>query len=435
MSATREVRFGYGANGVRLTLPAGRFTTLTGTPPAAGSEPAGLLRAALDAPVDAPPLRALVRGGDRVTIVVSDGTRVTGAGELLPELLRYLDDAGVPASRVRILFALGIHRRQTAAERAAIIGAEVAERVENVDHDCDDEASLTELGSNGATAGVRLNRLLLDGSLVIATGAIGFHYLAGFGGGRKSILPGVAGRASVRDFHSRSLDPAPGGARHPRVAPGVRAGNPMDEVATTVATALPRAFLINTIMAKGIAAIVAGDVARAFDHGCARYREWFTLPIPARRPVVVVSAGGAPRDRDLVQSQKAIAAGAAALAPGGRMLVLAECGEGTGNAELASWFDHPDRAAHVAALRARFSVPGQTALALREHAERCRISLYSALPPDLVARSGMTPVAHPDEFFAAVTREYGGDVEGFVLPEGGRYLPVVDAGARPGAPA
>ncbi len=430
MSTAREVLFAYGATGVRLALPPGRFTALAGTPPAPASDPRAALRDALDAPVGAPPLRALVRADDRVTIVVSDGTRVTGVGELLPELLRYLDGAGVPASRVRILFALGMHRRQSAAERAAIIGAEVAERVESLDHDCDDEASLTALGSNGAIAGVRLNRLVLDGSLVIATGAIGFHYLAGFGGGRKAILPGIAGRASVRDFHSRSLDPAPGGARHPRVAPGVRAGNPMDALATAVATALPRAFLVNTIMAKGVTALVAGDVARAFDYGCERYRRWFTVPIPARRPVVVVSAGGAPRDRDLVQSQKAIAAGAAALAPGGRMLVLAECGEGTGNAELASWFDHPDRAAHVAALRARFSVPGQTALALREHAEHFRIALYSALPPDFVARSGMTPVEHPDEFLAAVTREYGGDVEGFVLPDGGRYLPVVDGGAR-----
>jgi len=109
------------------------------------------------------------------------------------------------------------------------------------------------------------------------------------------------------------------------------------------------------------------------------------------------------------------------------MLALAACAEGTGNAELGSWFEHPDRAAHVAALRARFSVPGQTALALREHAERFRISLYSELPPDLVARTGMTPVAHPDEFLATVSREYGGDVEGFVLPDGGRYLPVVES--------
>ena len=109
------------------------------------------------------------------------------------------------------------------------------------------------------------------------------------------------------------------------------------------------------------------------------------------------------------------------------MLVLAACGDGLGNAELGSWFDQPDRARHVAALRARFSVPGQTALALREHAERFRISLRSELPPDVVARMGMTPVVHVDEFTNAVAREHGGDVEGYVLPDGGRYLPLVEA--------
>ncbi len=428
MTAARELVLRYGAGAVRVALPPGRFTTITGSPPAPAQDPHVALREALERPIDAPPLRAHLRGGDRVTIVVSDGTRVTGIRELLPALLAYLEAAGVSPSRITILFALGMHRRQSAAERAAIIGPEVAERIAHLDHDCDDEAALTAV-DDGAGTRLRLNRLVADGGLVIVTGAIGFHYLAGFGGGRKALLPGVAARESVRDFHRRSLDPAPGGGRHPGVAPGVRAGNPMDELACAVAARLPRTFLLDTIVARGIAAVFAGDVQAAFDRGCERYREWFSVPIPARRPVVVVSAGGAPRDCDLVQSQKAIAAAAAALAPGGRMLVLAACGDGLGNAELGSWFDQPDRARHVAALRARFSVPGQTALALREHAARFRISLRSELPPDVVARMGMTPIVHVDEFTNAVAREHGGDVDGYVLPDGGRYLPLVEARA------
>jgi hypothetical protein len=111
------------------------------------------------------------------------------------------------------------------------------------------------------------------------------------------------------------------------------------------------------------------------------------------------------------------------------MLVLARCPDGAGQSDLWRWFDHPDRAAHLRALHADFTVPGQTALALREHAERAEIHLYSTLPPDRVARAGMHPVARLEDFFAAVRRRHGADVAGYVLPEGARYLPIVEASA------
>jgi nickel-dependent lactate racemase len=139
---------------------------------------------------------------------------------------------------------------------------------------------------------------------------------------------------------------------------------------------------------------------------------------------VIVSAGGAPRDCDLVQAQKAIGAGAAALAPGGMMLVLAACAAGAGQQELLRWFAHPDRTAHIAALRADFSVPGQTALALREHAARARIYLLSELPPETVRATGMIPIARVEDFLGEVTRRHGADALGYVLPEGARYLPL-----------
>jgi nickel-dependent lactate racemase len=426
-----ELSLAYGAGRLLVAPPAGRFTTLVAVPPPAVADPAASLRAALDAPIEAPPLRELIRPGDRATIVVSDATRVTGARELLPPLLAYLDSAGLSAERVRILFALGIHRPHTPAEQAAVIGGEVAARVAHVDHACDDERELETFTLEGPAASVSLNRQVLDGSLVIVTGTIAFHYLAGFGGGRKAILPGVAARESVREFHSRSLAAEAGAGRHPAIESGARAGNPLDAFATRVAETLPRSFLINTIMAghSGVASIWAGDLTAAFDRGCEAYCAQFAVPIPERRPVVIVSAGGAPRDCDLVQAQKAIGAGAAALAPGGMLLVLAACGEGAGQGELLRWFAHPDRASHVAALRAAFSVPGQTALALREHAARVRVYLRSELPPDVVARAGMVPVARFEDFSNEVLRRYGPDVEGYVVPEGARYLPVAPAAA------
>src|SRR5205085_6685318 len=117
------------------------------------------------------------------------------------------------------------------------------------------------------------------------------------------------------------------------------------------------------------------------------------------------------------------------LGAGGMMLVVARCGEGAGQPELLRWFDHRDRAAHVRALHATFSVPGQTGLAPREHAERAEVYLYSTLPPDIVARIGVRPVDSVVDFFAAVARRYGDDVEGYALAGGACYLPVAAAAA------
>jgi len=425
MTTTAAV-LAYGDARLRIDLGPGRFTTVAPAPPAALVDVPAALRAALATPIDSPPLAACVRPGDRVTVVVSDGTRATGIRALMPTLLEELERAGVPAARVRVLFALGIHRRQTAAEHAAILGPEIAARIAHADHDCDDDAAHAGLGGDGPAGDLRVNRQVLEG-LVLVTGALGFHYLAGFGGGRKALVPGVAARASVRAFHRHSLAVDPAAGRHRAAAPGVREGNPLDALATTAAARVPRAFLVNTMMVPdGIGGLVAGDLRAAFARGCETYRAAFSVPLAERRPVVVVSAGGAPRDGDLVQTQKAIAAGAAALAPGGMMLVLARCAEGAGQADLWRWFAYPDRAAHLRALHADFSVPGQTALALREHAERAEIHLYSTLPPELVARTGLRPLARLEDFFAAVARRYGGDVTGYVLPEGARYLPVVE---------
>jgi nickel-dependent lactate racemase len=428
MSAT-AIALAYGTARVEVPLSAGRFTPLVASPfPPLADLPAAL-RATLAVPIASPPLADCVRPSDRVTIVVADATRATGVDRVLPTLLAELDHAGVPCARVRILFALGIHRRQTEAEHAAILGREVAERVAHADHDCDDDAHVP-LGGDGELAGMRLNRQVLEGDLVLVTGALGFHYLAGFGGGRKALLPGVAARASVQAFHRHSLSSDRSAGRDAGVAPGVRAGNPLDALASAAAARVPRTFLLNTMVTPdgAIGAIVAGDVEAAFACGCEAYRSRFAVPIEERRPVVVVSAGGAPRDCDLVQSQKAIAAGAAALQPGGMMLVLAACADGVGQSDLLRWFAHPDRAGHLRALHAEFTVPGQTALALREHAERAEVYLHSTLPPDLVARTGLRPVAHVDEFFAAVARRYGRDVAGYMLPHGARFLPVVVAG-------
>ena len=427
---TASVPLAYGTSRLDVHLSAGRFTPLVGAPLPPLTDPAAALRAALAAPIAAPPLAECVRPGDRVTIVVADATRATGVDRLLPTLLAELDAAGVGCARVRILFALGIHRRQSVADHAAILGREVAERVARADSDCDDDTAHAPLGGDGVVGGMRLNRQVLEGDLVLVTGALGFHYLAGFGGGRKALLPGVAARASVQAFHRYSLSPDPTAGRDAAIAPGVRAGNPLDALASAAAARVPRTFLVNTTLTAdgGIGAIVAGDVEAAFARGCEEYRSRFAVPIAARRPVVVVGAGGAPRDCDLVQSQKAIGAGAAALQPGGMMLVLAACADGIGQRDLLRWFAHRDRAAHLRALHADFTVPGQTALALREHAARAEVYLHSTLPPDLVARTGLRPVAHVDEFFAAVARRYGRDVEGYLLPYGARFLPVTAGG-------
>ncbi|MGH8058006.1 MAG: lactate racemase domain-containing protein, partial [Candidatus Entotheonellia bacterium] len=222
-----EYSLKYGRTSITVDVPFGRPL---GVLEARASEPlknpAVAVTEALENPIDSPPLKEIVRPSDQVLIIVPDITRPAGASIYMPVLLNRLNELGVPDGQISVLFALGHHRKQTHVEQVGILGAEVAARVEFLDHDAYDKASMVFLGTTRHGTPIWVNRRVIDADKVIVTGSISLHYFAGFGGGRKCIIPGVAALETCQATHLHVFNKE-GTGKNPLARTGILAGNPV----------------------------------------------------------------------------------------------------------------------------------------------------------------------------------------------------------------
>ena len=367
------------------------------------------------------------RPGEKVVIVTSDITRPTGSEVYLPLLVARLNAAGVRDRDIEIVIALGIHRKQTQAEQKRIVG-ELYGRIRVTDHDCDDPGALVYLGDTSRGIPVELNRSVALADRLILTGAVTYHYFAGFGGGRKSLLPGVSSRRSCLASHFALLNQGEGSGKHPKAVTGVLEGNPVHEAMLEACALRPPDFILNTVLTpdKRILAVFTGDWREAHSAGCRFYAQLFSYPIREKADLVVVSCGGFPKDINLIQAHKSMEYASRALKPGGVMLLLAECRDGYGNATFFDWFRYPTCGLLESALRKRYEINGQTAWSVKEKAERFRIVLVSKLAPEEVCAMGMIPaqtVGHALDLALPMLPE---GFTAYLIPEGGTVLPVLE---------
>lgn len=417
-----HIELGYGRGFVPFDFEGSRFEVLE---PAATGEEAltdAEIGAAIDDPFDSQPLEEIISPGESILVVVSDATRATGSAQVVHLLVRRLIQLGVAPYDLRIIFATGIHRRTAREEKAELLTPFIVQRVRTIDHDAADESQHVSLGETERGTPVELNRALLDHSHVILTGAVGFHYFAGFTGGRKSVCPGLASRRTIEATHLLALDFEKGG-RRAGVGTGRLDGNAVHEECERVAAEVAPSFLINTVVdEKGrVVRLYAGDWRTAHRLACAEYADSHAVKIEAKRRVVVASAGGAPHDVDLIQAHKALEMASHACEEGGHIVLVAECADGLGRADFLKWFDAANSRELEANLRAGYEVSGQTAWSLMTKAERFRVQLVSALPDDDVRRMRMTPARTIEDALAQIEA----DADGYLLPRGAAFMPVV----------
>lgn len=378
---------------------------------------------ALDDPIASPPIDELVSSDDSVLIVVSDATRATASAQIVNLLSRRLVQAGVSPASMAVIFATGIHRPVTEKEKAELLTPFIVQRLRILTHDAYDQSKLQAFGKTESGVTVELNSALKEFSRVFLTGGITFHYFAGFTCGRKSICPGLASAKTIEATHMLALDFESGG-RKTGVRAGALDGNAVHEECERVASLVAPTFSINTIVNEDKQAVrlYAGDWRLAHRAACDYYLEHFSVPIPSKRDIVIVSSGGFPHDINLIQAHKALDMAALACNDGGTILLLAECSDGLGRPDFLKWFDAPDARALAARLVNGYEVNGQTAWALLTKAERFRVCLVSELSPDDVRRMRMIPVRTIEEAL-----EQAGNGEGFVMPRGAAVLPRVGA--------
>jgi nickel-dependent lactate racemase len=417
-----HVELGYGRGTLAFEFEGGRFDVLepaaTDERPLTDSE----IGAAIDDPYDSQPLEEIVSPGESVLIVVSDATRATGSAQVVHLLVRRLVQLGVAPVAMRVIFATGIHRRVTREEKAELLTPFLVQRIRTLDHDAADPARHISFGETERGTPVELDRALFDYSHVILTGAIGFHYFAGFTGGRKSVCPGLASARTIEATHLQALDFERGG-RRAGVGTGRLDGNAVHEECERIAAECAPSFLINTVTDERgqVVRLYAGDWRAAHRRACAEYADSHSVKIPERRALVVASAGGAPFDINLIQAHKALEMASYACAEGGDIVLVAECADGLGRPDFLKWFDAADSRALEARLRDAYEVNGQTAWSLLTKAERFRVRLVSSLPDDDVRRMRMTPARTIEEALS----EIESDRAGYLLPRGAAFMPVV----------
>ncbi|HWN81051.1 MAG TPA: lactate racemase domain-containing protein, partial [Candidatus Udaeobacter sp.] len=289
-------------------------------------------------PTSGPALRA----DPPALLLIPDATRATFVRPMAAAVLAAWRDAGLAAEDCTILIAGGLHRQPTPAEVEELLGPEVPRQFQVVVHDADDPA-LRHLGATDRGTPILLPpRLLAAGTLVVA-GGITPHYFAGWTGGAKGLVPGAAGRATILANHRLSVAPdTPNG-----LAAGCREGqladNPVAIDLREAASHIPRPFLMNVVFGRNGAphAVVTGELEAAQGTGVALARQAMELAAePA--PVVLVAAGTAGRERDLVQAHKVLRQGAALTQDGGTLIALAACPDGIGSDTLLDWFEFPD---------------------------------------------------------------------------------------------
>ena len=415
-----EIQLGYGRGTVPFDLEEGRFEVLAGEAGGGRLLSDAEIGAAIDDPFDSQPLEEIISPGESVLVVVSDATRATGSAQVVHLLVRRLIQLGVAPYDLRIIFATGIHRRVTREEKQELLSPFIVQRVRTLDHDAADGSKHVSLGETGRGTPIELDRALFDHSHVVLTGAVGFHYFAGFTGGRKSVCPGLASARTIEATHLQALDFGRGGRRE-GVGAGRLDGNAVHEECERVAAEVAPSFLINTVVdEKGrVTSVYAGDWRAAHRLACAEYADSHTVKVPEKRATVVVSAGGAPHDINLIQAHKALEMASYACAEGGTLVLVAECAEGVGRPDFLKWFDAADSRELEARLREGYEVNGQTAWSLLTKAERFDVRLVSNLPEEDVRRMRMSPARTVAE---ALAQSGGG---GYVMPRGATFMPVV----------
>jgi nickel-dependent lactate racemase len=381
--------------------------------------------ALLNAPTACRPFNDFFRKGDKVVIVLSDSTRFTLSELYLPILIDRLNQNGISDNSITLLCALGIHRKQTRAEQVKLIGSDLSDRIQFVDHDAFDGNKMTLLGTTTRGTPIEINRLLTRADKVLLTGSIRFHYFAGFSGGRKSILPGVASSNACVANHLLVLNPQDQGGKHPQARTGVLEGNPLHEDMKEACDYVRNIFLFNTIVSpqRELLKAVAGDIHAAFNQGCHFIKKHFSLPLNKKADLVVASCGGDPWDINMIQAHKTMDTAAHVLKEGGVMILVAACSQGTGNPRFLDWFTNATPSEFENNLRTHYEINGQTAYATFLKAQKHHIVLISNLTAETVRKMSLIPASTLEEAFSTAYSIVGPHPATYIIPEGSSVVP------------
>lgn len=371
-----DVWIPYGRTDVCARIPARNFLgSILPKELAGASDAKAEVERALSAPIGSKRLGEIVKPESKVAIVVDDATRHAPSEVMLLPVLTELNASGVKDENVTVIFGCGTHRAVTEEEARRLLGEEACKRVKAISHDCR-APDLVHVG-NTKTHGnkVYLNRVFAEADVKVLLGDVGFHYYAGYGGGRKSVLPAVAGEETIKHNHAMLLNT--------NARTGILEGNPVHEDLTEAARLAKVDFIVNTISnARGeVVKAFAGNVEQAFLEAVKAVDEMYRVSVDRRADIVVTSPGGYPADMNLFQAYKALDNALAIVKRGGVIILVAECAEGHGNQVFYDWMVRlGDLKTVEREIKRNFALGGHKAYYLLKALQNHTIILVSSLP-------------------------------------------------------
>ena len=422
----KNYTFAYGSGSVTIPLDENQVQAeLAGNDIPALSDIRAAVRSSLEEPIGREPLRCCVKPGDKVALVISDMSRFwMRQDRVVPHLVDYLlYDCCLPEENLTIVVANGTHPGGDEADLRRLVTDAVYDRIRVVNHSCRAE-DLVFLGTTSYGTEVSVNPIAAQADLCLCLGAATYHIMAGFGGGRKSILPGISSEATIRQNHALSLDPSCLRS-NPLVGNGRLADNPLNLDMLEAAGMMKNLFMVNLVMNAGeeLCAVFSGHYRFSWERACREVERVYRVPVKEKADVIVAGAGGYPRDMSLYQGTKAIGNVESGRKPGGTLILVIEAREGGGPEEYFGWSRNLLDGSIEKRLREAFTVAGYVFFLNCEQAKRYRVMLLSGIDPSKTAPMGIESFSSVPELLAAA------DLKGksiLVIPNAGSVVPVAE---------
>lgn len=426
MEKMKDFSFKYGHSHMDFAVPekliAGELKMAEITPLA---DPKAAILDALRNPIDSVPLKEILKPGQTVAIIVNDTTRVANTKFFLPILIEEINAAGIKDEDISLVFALGAHRPMPEEEMISEVGEEIYKRFKNYNPDCKDQSQFVHVGDTSRGTPVWFYKKVMEADHIIGTGSIVHHFFAGFGGGRKALLPGVSYYETIRKNHSLMLEP--------NVQIGRLAGNPVYEDQMEGVKLHPLSFLINVVLneKKEFLGVFAGNYNTAHLKACEMVDKAYGVEIDKEADLVIATCGGYPKDINVYQLQKTMDNAHCAVRQGGVVILLGECIEGSGSKAYEELMDRCRTPQAVEDdIRKDFQIGAHKAYSVTRLMKKATFILVSDLEPELAKKLLFTPAKSVEQAMQIAKGIVGENPSIILMPQGSYTVPRLKAGNK-----
>lgn len=409
-----DIQLPYGKNVLPCTVDEKHLLQVIKTkesiPP---DKPEQMIQQSLEKPYGTEPLSQIAQHGDRVAIVVDDYTRPSPTKLLLPPLLNELKKAGVVDTDVTIIIATGTHTAPSFETIKSMVGDKISRNYTIISND-NEHGNYVSLGTSQYGNKIEILQDYVDADIKILVGDIEYHYFAGYGGTRKSVLPGIASAETIQNNHAMMF--------HQDSNTGILGTNPVSREMTEAMHIADCDFALSCVLNEKhqIVGVWAGNVSSIMNAGVKLVDELYKKQIPKRPDILIIAADGHPHDINLYQALKALYTASQVISKKGVIILIAACPEGMGNDRYIKWMKNHETAKEIKqALQKNFKIGAHKAFYHRDISEKNPVILVSEMNDSFVKEKlGFTPAKNPNEALLKAKKITGENAKILVVPQG-----------------